>query len=414
MIPRHLTSRLLAALSDTPVVFLTGPRQAGKSTLAQWLAEEPHPARYVTLDDATVLAAAGDDPAGFLSGLEGPVVLDEVQRAPDLFLAIKASVDRDRRPGRFLLTGSANALMLPRLSEALVGRMEVLTLWPLAQAEIEKRPPDSLVDALFSDAVPTTEPGEARAQVLRRALRGGYPEVLERPSPERRRAWWGSYATTIIQRDVRDLAQIEGLTELPRLLALLAAGAGGLLNFAELSRSSGIPQTTLKRYLALLEATFLLGSIPAWSSNLGKRLVKSPKLMLTDTGLMGHMLGASEGTDVVQAPWLGALVETFVAMELRKHMGWSATAAQLHHLRTQTGQEVDLVLEDDRGRLVGVEVKASATVGGADFAGLRALAEQTGERFHRGVVLYAGREAVPFGERLHALPISALWRPRTG
>ena len=409
MIRRNISTALQEALGDNPVVLLHGARQTGKSTLAQWLASGEHPARYLTLDDAAVLAAARGDPAGFIAGLEGPVVLDEIQRAPDLFLAIKAAVDRDRGPGRFLLTGSANVMLLPQLSESLAGRMEVLTLWPLSQGEIEGVK-EGFIDAVFSDSLPVKiKNQENLSELIARLLRGGYPVVHGRISEARQKAWFGSYVTTILQRDVRDLANIEGITALPRLLSLLAARATSLLNLSELSRSIAMPQTTLKRYLALLEATFLIQTRPAWSSNLGKRLVKAPKLVLCDTGLMSHLLGSSKKQLTADTNLLGPLMENFVVMELQKQAAWSQVQPRLFHFRTQTGQEVDLVLEDSAGHVVGIEVKVAATVSTQDFKGLRALAELTGRRFHRGVVLYTGTESVPFGPRLHALPVSALW-----
>jgi predicted AAA+ superfamily ATPase len=417
MIPRLMAPKILAALADTPVVFLAGARQTGKSTLARWIADGPHPAQYLTFDDATVLAAATADPAGFLAGFTGPVVLDEVQRVPALLMALKAQVDRDRTPGRYLLTGSANVLLLPRLAQELVGRMEVLTLWPFAQVELESgeegasAPCPNLVDELFAPTLPPRPPAstQIRTEALRRALLGGYPEALTRSSAARRRAWWGSYVTTLLQRDIRDLARIEGLSDLPQLLSLVAARSTGLLNYAELSRSSGLPQTTLKRYLALFEATYLIQTLPAWSGNLSKRLVKSPKLLLSDTGLLAYLLGFGEAELPPTDPHVGPLMENLVGMELRKLASWSQVQPELYHFRTHAQQEVDLVLEDGCGRLVGVEVKAAETVRASDLAGLRFLAEQRGERFVRGVVLYGGSQSVPFGENLQALPLSMLW-----
>jgi len=408
MIDRNITPALLDALADNPVVFLNGARQTGKSFLAQWLASGDHPAQYLTLDDVGVLAAARSDPAGFLAGLGGPAVLDEVQRAPELFLALKAEVDRDRRPGRFQLTGSADVLLLPRLAESLAGRMEILTLWPLSQGEIEKVT-EGFVDALFAEELPApTATSEDRSQLMRRILRGGYPEVLSRSTERRQHAWFDSYVTSILQRDVRDLANIEGLTAMPRLLTLLAARASALVNFSELSRSSGISQSTLKRYMALLETTFFVQFLPAWSGNLSKRLVKAPKLVLNDTGLMAHLLGVGPGS---RDPGLvGPLLENFVVMELRKQARWSAIRVRFFHFRTQTGREVDIVLEDAAGRIVGIEVKAAATVRADDFKGLRTLADQLGSRFCRGVVLYTGAERIPFGPHLHSLPVETLWR----
>ena len=409
MIRRHITPAILAALADTPIVLLIGARQTGKSTLVQDLTSSVHAARYFTFDDAGVLAAAHVDPTGFVAGLDRPVVLDEVQRVPELFMALKASVDRERQAGRFLLTGSANVLLLPRLAELLVGRMEVLALWPLSQSEIEGVD-KNFVDRVFADS-PFSGPisSEPWPQLLDRILRGGYPEVLSRANPARRKAWFNSYVTTLLQRDVRDLAHIEGLTALPRLFSLLATRAATLLNISELSRSSTIPLSTLKRYLALFETTFLIQLLPAWSGNLGKRLVKAPKLMLSDTGLLAHLLGADRRRLEEDRTLAGPLLENFVAMELFKHASWSDVQPQLFHFRTQTGLQVDVVLENAAGRIVGLEVKASATVSAKDFKGLRVLAEAVGKRFVRGVVLYTGTEVIPFGPQLRAVPLSVLW-----
>jgi predicted AAA+ superfamily ATPase len=382
----------------------------GKSTLAASLASGPHRARYITLDDAPVLAAARTDPAAFVRGLTEPVVLDEVQRAPDLFLAIKAAVDRGRRPGRFLLTGSANVLLLPRLSDILAGRMEILTLWPLSQGEIEGVR-EGFIEALFANSLPSMPPEpEPWTRLLERITRGGYPELTGQGAAERREAWFGSYITTMLQREVRDVSNIEGLTMMPRLLALLATRGASLLNFSDLARGVGIPLTTLKRYLALLEIAFLVQTLPAWSANLGKRLVKAPKVLLADSGLMAYLLGMGGERLAINGTLGGSLLENFVAMELRKQVTWSKTRPAMFHFRTTTGHEVDLVLEARGGRVVGIEVKATASPGAADFKPLRLFAEVTGKRFHRGVLLYTGAEPLPFGPNLYALPISALWR----
>ena len=409
MIPRHITSSILESLADTPVVFLNGARQTGKSFLVKWLASGAYPARYITLDDIGTLAAAREDPSGFLAGLDGPVILDEVQRAPELFLGIKNLVDRDRQPGRFLLTGSADVLLLPKLAESLAGRMEILTLWPFSRGEIERRK-EGFISAAFSEdfSVPAYIE-ENREELLSCIGMGGYPEMQTRTAQFRREVWFESYVASILQRDVRDIAQIEGLTVLPRLLALLAARSTALLSYAELARSTGLPQSTLKRYMALLETTFLLQFLPAWSGNLSKRLVKSPKLVLNDTGLVAHLLGI-EVAKFVKPELIGLLLENFVVMELRKQATWSRRRVRFYHFRTHAGREVDIVLEDAAGRVVGLEIKASTTVRGDDFRGLRGLAEDLGDRFHRGVVLYTGAESIPFGKHLHALPVQTLWR----
>lgn len=404
MYPRNIHTFALDALADSPVVLLNGARQTGKSTLVRSLRPD---VRYLTLDDPAVLAAAQADPFGFIAGLDGPVCLDEVQRAPGIFLAIKAAVDRQRTAGRFLLTGSANVLLLPQMADSLAGRMEVLELWPLAQCEITERP-FSLIDLLFEGDFADQYPFE-RDDFIKRLLAGGYPEALGRSSGRRREAWFDSYLATILQRDVRDLAQIEGLTELPRLLQLLAARSGGLLNAAELSRSSGIAQTTLKRYLALLETLFLIRQVPAWSSNLGKRLQKSPKLFLSDYGLMAHLQGLGEAGLKAGLGLPGDLVEAFVHAELAKHQSWAALHTRLMHYRTSTGVEVDFVLENRAGELLGIEVKAAASITSKDFNGLRHLRATTPQQFKRGVLFYTGEQVVRFDESLVAVPLGMLW-----
>jgi len=408
VLERTLRGAIRASLADSPVVFLQGARQTGKSTLVKSLIEGTA-ARYLTLDDATILAAAGGDPKGFIGGFDGPVVLDEVQRAPGLALAIKAAVDADRRPGRFLLTGSANPLVLPRFADSLAGRMELHTLWPLSQGEMAGRS-EGFIDALFDKrfALPAAG-GEPWARLVPRLVRGGYPEMLRRDEAGRRAAWFGSYVTTILQRDVRDISNVQDLSQMPRLLALMASRAASLLDYADLARNLSMPQTTLKRYAALLETTFLVHTLPAWFTNIGKRLAKAPKVLLNDTGLLTHLLGADESRLVADPTLGGGVLENFVAVELVKQRGWSKVRPNLYHFRTHNGDEVDVVLEDAAGRIVGIEVKASATIDGSHFKGLKVLAEAAGDRFVRGVVLSTAAAAVPFGKNLFALPVSALW-----
>jgi len=408
MLARHVAARLNTALADRPVVLLHGARQSGKTTLVRAVAQESG-SRYVSLDDFTMLAAARNDAAGFLAGFAQPLVVDEVQRAPELLLAIKAAVDRKRTPGRFLLTGSANVLQVPRVADSLAGRMEIVPLWPFSQGEIEGTL-ERFIDAAFGDAPPVLVHSSSSTRLTDRVLRGGYPEAAPIKSAERRRAWFDAYLTTILQRDVRDLARIEGLTELPRLLALLASRPMAQLNYADLSRGTGLPQSTLKRYFALLEMVFLVRLLPPWHASIGKRLVKTPKVLLTDTGLAAHLMGIDDARVARDRTLLGGLLESFVAMDLVKQAVWSADPPALYHFRTHEGDEVDLVLERRGGALVGIEVKSAATVSAADFKGLQVLAGIAGQRFHRGIVLYTGSEIVPFGAGLFALPVEALWR----
>lgn len=409
MYPRHISPLLVDALTDTPVVLLNGARQTGKSTLAQSLAAS-HGYRYLTLDDRVVLAAAKGDPAGFVAGLGDQVILDEVQRAPEIFLPIKAEVDRDRKPGRFLLTGSANVLLLPRIADSLAGRMEVLSLWPLSGAEIAASPSFNRADWLFDGEIPAWAiPACEREQLVMTLLGGGFPEAVGRSSPRRRAAWFESYLQAILQRDVRDLTHVEQLTEIPNLLQLLAGRSGGLLNFAEVSRTSRLSQTTLKRYFTLLETLFLVVRLPSWERNPGKRMVKAPKVFLPDSGLLAHLAGLTQDALAAGSGLPGGLIETYVLGELLKHLAFSEKGLTLSHYRTQTNIEVDFILENRLGKLTGIEVKASGSVEGKDFKGLRHLKETEPQSFQRGIVLYTGREVVAFDVDLFAVPLSMWW-----
>ena len=406
MFERTLSSLLRAACADTPVVFVAGARQTGKSTLVQRAAPS---ARYVSFDSLGVLAAARADPEGFIEALGERAILDEVQRVPELLLPIKAAVDQRRRPGRFILTGSANVLALPQVADSLAGRMEVLTLWPLAQSELEGVTP-AFVDACFAGrAQHLVFKIEDRAALVHRVLAGGYPEAVARKTADARARWFDAYQTTLLQRDVRDLAAIEGLAQLPPLLRAVAVRAGSPLNVADLGRTLGMNQMTLKRYLALFEALFLTVPLRPWFENLGKRLAKTPKLYLNDAGLLCWLLGFDAEGLRKQPSAFGPVLENFAVMELIKSAPWSRARPAVLHLRAPTGEEVDVVLETRKRELVGVEIKAGSTIGQADFRGLEWMRSLVGERFKCGIVLYGGREPLPFGPRLWALPISALW-----
>ncbi len=405
---RNLMIRLNAALADTRVVLINGARQVGKSTLAQQVAQA-RGGQYLTLDDPVVAELARTDPAALVRGTRGLTVIDEAQAAPGLFPVIKREVDLHPAPGRFLLTGSANVFMLPKVAESLAGRMEVLTLEPLAQAELAGST-HNLVDALF-DARPWARRSvrTERADVVHRLLASGFPEALGRTEPQRRSAWFSAYLASLLQRDVRDITHIEGLHDLPRLLALLGARSATLLNMSEISRATGIAHSTLRRYLTLLEALFIVQPLPAWSANLGKRLVKAPKLHLVDAGLAAHLQGQADAAALSLSPQLGPLLESFAVQEIRRHLAWAQTPATAWHFRTGAGQEVDMLLEAPDHRLVGIEVKASASISQSDFNGLRELAAATGPRFIRGVVLYTGEQLLPFGDQLWAVPLGVLW-----
>ncbi len=411
MLRRHLTDHLLDALADTPAVLVNGARQTGKSTLVQSAELADQSRQYLTFDDPGILAAAKRDPNGFVAGLNTPVTLDEVQHVPELFPVIKAAIDRKRQSGRFLLTGSANVMLLPKLSESLAGRMEVLTLWPFSQGEMHGVR-ESFSDTLFSrQPVGWSRKSAAigREELLETVLAGGYPLAVARQRTARRDAWFQSYIMTMLQRDIRDLANIADVTAVPRLLTVVAARAGGLLNFADLSRTVALPQSTLKRYFALLESTFLVQLLRPWGRNLGKRVIQTPKVYLNDTGLLAYVLGITVDRMKAEGTLAGAVLENFVLMELRKQSTWSVAQPELFYWRTASGQEVDIVLEDRAGRLAGVEIKAAATLGGNDVRGLQALASAAGRNWVRGVVLYTGTEVIPFSGNLHGVPLTQLW-----
>ena len=407
MLRRALEVPLRAALADTPVVMLVGARQTGKSTLAADLSEG---ADYLTFDEPALLSAARADPVAFLADLGGRAVLDEVQRVPELFLPIKAAVDRDRRPGRFLLTGSANPLFVPEVADALAGRMEVLRLWPFSQAELEARPETLLVRSLFSSQKPSASVAPiGRAGLAARIARGGFPEATSREKGERRARWFSSYLTTILERDVRAIADIARLEQLPNVLTALALRSRGPANKSALSQDLGIPVSSIDRYLVLLERIFLIQRLSGWHNRLGPRLVKGPKLLLCDSGLLCHLMRWDEERLLSDPASFGLALENFVGIELAKAADLDSGRPSLMHYRTSKGTEIDFVLEAADGRVVAIEVKAAGTVEGTDFRRFDRLRETVGDRFVRGIVFYTGERALSFGDRLEAWPVSLLW-----
>ncbi len=387
------------------MALIIGPRRAGKTTLVRTIGEDGR--GYFTFDDQTVLAAARADPAGFIRGLDRATI-DEVQRVPELLLAIKKSVDEDYRPGRFLLTGSANVLTLPRVADSLAGRMETIRLLPLAQAEILGRKP-TFLESLYAGELPRPDHHVVGDELVGLVLAGGYPEAINRASERRRRDWIQSYLTSVLTRDLRDIAEIEKLTELPKFVRLLAEHLGQLVNYSALGGSIDVTYKTTQRYVGLLEQVFLVATLQPWYTNAIKRVIKTPKLHFLDSGILAASRGLSSGWVKTDRSAFGALLETFVFAEIMKLTAWSDVRLEPFHFRDQDGHEVDIVLERDDGAVAGVEVKASATVTAGDFSGLKRLAEATRTRFAFGVVLYDGDTIVPFGKRLAAAPISCLW-----
>jgi len=405
--PRYLHPRIVDALADTPVVLIHGPRQCGKTTLARIIGDEKGFA-YFTFDDDVQRAAAQADPVGYVADLPAWTVLDEVQRVPELFTSLKVAVDTLRKPGRFILTGSANVLLLPKLADSLAGRIEILRLHPLSQAEIAGTTSGFLSRLLEADFKAFRAGRRQGMALAERLVAGGYPAALARATAPRRMAWYRDYAETLIQRDIRDLARISALDALPRLLALAAGQTACLVNVSELAAPFQVSRPTIREYMTLLSRIFLLEELRPWHCNRMKRLVKTPKLHLGDTGLTCMLLGLDAQRLWNDRAVFGRLLETFVYQELRRHASWQEETIIFSHFRDKDKIEVDVVIESG-GQVAGVEVKAAATITNDDFKGLRKLRDAAQKTFAAGVVLYDGEAVLRFGDKLYAVPISNLW-----
>lgn len=405
LFPRYLLPRLREALADTPALLVHGPRQCGKTTLAKMLGKHYI---YYTFDDRDLVAAARRDPVGFVERLPARVILDEVQHVPELFAELKQAIDRQRQPGRFVLTGSANVLLLPRLSDSLAGRMEILPLYPLAQSELARKPPGFLAQ-VFGGKLAAYNAERLGKELAARLVAGGFPEPLQRATAVRRRAWYDNYIDTMIQRDIRELAHIRHVDIIPKLLRLLANHTGQLLNVSELAKAFQLSRHTIDGYVALLRQVFLVDFLSPWFSNRNKRLVKTPKIHMLDTGLACALMQLNQPQIEQQPTVFGQVLESFVYGELRKQASWHSESMEFYHYRDKDQYEVDMVMENSAGRFVGIEVKAAASIGESDFRGLRRFQRQTGKRFAAGVVLYDGRQVLSLGEGLFAAPLSVLW-----
>lgn len=406
MYERFVDWRVREALEDTPAVLIVGPRRAGKTTLVRQLGTDRR--TYLTLDDQTTLDSAQRDPVGFVRALGDAATIDEVQRVPELLLAIKQAIDDAPRPGRFLLTGSANVLTLPRLADSLAGRMEIIEMLPLAHAEMLGKSP-SFLENLFAGAFGASSDLILGNDLIQRVLTGGFPEALSRRAEHRRLEWGRSYLQAVLTRDLRDIAEIEKLTELPKFVRLLAQRSSQLVNYSELGSGIDVSHKTSQRYIALLERIFIVSLLSPWHANTLKRLVKTPKVQFFDTGILSASRGLTLERLLNNRSEFGPLLENFVYAEILRLRTGSKLRVSPYHFRDHQQREVDIVLERDDGRIAGVEVKASATVTHADFSGLRELAGACKDRFAYGVVLYDSDTVVPFGDRMSAVPISSLW-----
>ncbi len=411
MYPRYSQPQVKEALSDTPVVFIMGPRQAGKTTLVKTLIDEMGAEQwiYITLDDQAQFEIAQADPVGFIRNLPPTrIALDEVQRMPELFVSIKQAVDEQRTPGRFLLTGSANALLLPRLSDSLAGRMESVRLMTLSECEIHGQQPTFLSKLLKQEA-PSTQSTRVREHILNRLVTGCFPEPLQRSTERRSQAWYQQYLSTLVQRDIRDLIHIDHPDLMGKLLKLTAFYAGKLVNFTELGGKLGLDHLTIKKYMALLEQLFLVGQLPAWHSNEYKRLVKTPKLHSVDTGLMCAARGLNRDRLLKQPEDFGLLMDSFVYNELRKQAVWVEEPLNFYHYRDKDKVDVDVIIENAMGDCFAIEVKAAATLSTKDFTGLKRFQSVASGRFKIGILLYDGDHTTAFGDDLYAVPLGALW-----
>lgn len=400
--PRKIKDRVEIALRDTPAVLINGPRQAGKTTLAKQFSSSMS---YYTLDDENILNAAKEDPVGFIKRID-KAIIDEIQRAPELLRTIKLSIDENRQPGRFLLTGSANLLSLPQIGDSLAGRMEILTLLPLSLSEINQSKSNFLHYAI-NQSWPVQTPSQ-EIDIIAQVLAGGYPEMLLRSEPLRRHAWAKDYIKAIVERDIKDITSIEKLLEMPRLLEVIAQQSGKLTNFSQIGGQINLDSKTAQKYVGLLETLFLVSQLKPWYNNTLKRIIKTPKIYFLDSGLLGSINRITPETIDENKSDFGPLLETWVYDELLKILSFTEQSWNIYYYRDKDQVEVDFVLENHARKIIGIEVKASHTIFGHDFKGLRKLSNIAGKNWITGIVLYSGNQCLSFGDNLWAVPLSML------
>ncbi len=411
MFSRQSVDQIEEALSDTPVILVNGARQVGKSTLCKQLIRDGiFKGESVTLDEPAVLTAALADPMGFLRGLNKNLIIDEVQRAPGLFLSIKKLVDDNRNGVRYILTGSADVMTLPKIADSLAGRIEIHSLWPLSVGEIQGKK-SRFMEILVSPDKQFSSNSCNWHELLKMIHTGGYPEVVLRKTDARRSKWFTAYLASILQKDIRELSRIEGLAEIPKILNLLATRVGSTVNYSDIARISGVKNSTLQRYIALLEQVFLVLKIPAWTPSAEGKYVKSPKVILNDTGLLCHLNGIDKEGMVSDRTAAGPILENFVIMEILKQLTWFSKGLKPYHFSMHKGAEVDLVLEDRQKNIYAIEIKSTATLRQEDFKGLNRLEEIAGKKFKKGILLYTGDQLLSGfgGKNLWAVPVPQLW-----
>ena len=407
MYKRYVSSKISIALEDTPAVIVVGPRQSGKTTLIREFVNDDW--SYVTLDDVNQLQFAKADPVGFIRNFTSRhVVIDEIQRVPELMLPLKQSIDENRQPGRFLLSGSANAMVLPRVADSLAGRLEVINLFPLSECEIQNKTSTFLTKLLNSE-VPQSKDIRIRDELLEKVCKGGFPEALERTDSNRRMAWFQQYITSIIQKDLSELADIEHLNVMAKLVHIFSNQIGQLLDYTSVAKSLELPRQTVKRYLELLKQLFIFQELPAWHSNQNKRLIKTPKIHIVDSGLLCGLNRITNEKLKTDRQQFGRILENYIFCELQKMASWLDEPLYFYHYRDKDKVEVDVVIETVTGDVIGIEIKAGATIGKADFQGLMRLEKAAGDKFKMGVVLYDGDHSNQFTEKIYSVPLGSMW-----
>lgn len=412
-VDRHVRPVVEEALDEARIVAILGARQTGKSTLLQRVAAG-HDARVTTLDDRDVRTSAAADPVAFVrQHPSGLLAIDEIQRVPDLMLALKQEVDRDPRPGRFLVTGSADLVRIPTVHDSLAGRVESINLYGFSQGELNRHRENFIDRFLAGDLFLDQYSELARSDYIELAVAGSYPEALARRTDKSRSRWLGDYLDRIITRDAPEVASLRDYGGLATVLKALAPVSSGTINTAALASRVGVTDKTMSKHLDLLRNLYLVHQLPAWYTNLAKRVVSKPKTMLLDTGLMAHMIGATTANMRPGEPYesfAGSLLETFVVGELRRQQQWAETPARMYHYREHDGAEIDVILEAPNGQVAGIEIKATTNPGHDSTKWLARLRDRLGDRFIGGLVLCSRTDVVPMGDRIALAPIDTIWR----
>ncbi len=408
MYARNISDVLQRRLKSMPVMLIIGPRQCGKTTLSKSIGHHLEMS-YISCDNIATLASIQFDPIGFLNNQTKPLIIDEAQRAPEIFLPIKVDVDENRHSGRYLLTGSANPLLVPHLGDSLTGRMGICNMWPLSQGEIRGKKENFLTILFGNEPWNSEYPTLSQNEIIKILMKGGFPPAVAAKSSDEIREWCNDYLFNALQKDINDLSKIEHFSQMPSLLYGIANRIGSPLNVNSLTDLIRASEATIRRYIELLKSLFLLYPLPSWSRNIDKKLSKTSKIYFSDTALLLQSMNFDEERLLKLPNVFGQVFENFVVMEIVKQVTWSSEPLKLYHYRTHDQKEVDIVLESPSGKIIGIEIKLSSIVRKDDLKGLISLKEHCGDDFHKGIIFYTGDKALPFGSSFSALPITALW-----